>query len=108
MILFSSFFRVVYSYCTSIASPSDAENDATTAAANNLQTRPATKKRASGANSSPSTQAAWIGMELYKKLQDFVGQHLVGILSVSSQKWSTNQPINGSIMDSMVGFIAED
>lgn len=81
------FSRVVYNYCTSIASPSDAENDAASGFASsspsaNLQTRPPSKKRNTGTPSSPSTQAQWVGMELYKKLQDFVSQHLVTVLSV--------------------------
>jgi hypothetical protein len=59
------------------------ENDATAAiASGNLQTRHPSKKRNTGNSCSPSTQAAWVGMELYKKLQDFVGNHLLTVLHV--------------------------
>ncbi|GAU89044.1 hypothetical protein RvY_01640 [Ramazzottius varieornatus] len=72
-------YSTVYSYCTSMT-----HNGQEPPSAPSLQTK--SKRRPTGRGepscsdaATPSTQAAWVGMELYKKLTDFISGHLVGV-----------------------------
>ena len=44
--------------------------------------RPTGREPSSSDAATPSHQAAWVGMELYKKLTDFIGSHLLGVREV--------------------------
>ncbi|XP_055342513.1 cullin-1-like [Paramacrobiotus metropolitanus] len=75
----------VYGYCISIPAATD-ENDASAGPGPahptvSLNSRAPTKKPKANSSASPSTQASWVGMELYKKLRDYIVDHLHGVLT---------------------------